>query len=66
MRHLLTLMGSFSPRTLHSKSGASDKVIGYSPSAGMVITVIYLRDGHRGLTAWKASRAERRIYWEEG
>lgn len=34
-----------------SKSGASDKMIGYSPSAGMVITVIYLRDGHRGLTA---------------
>src|ERR1700683_3334548 len=25
-----------------------------------------LLDGHRGLTAWKASRAERRGYWEEG
>jgi len=47
-----------------SKSGISVRLIGYSPSAGFVITVIAFRQNGVlwGSTAWPSSRAERRIY----
>ncbi|WP_306769944.1 hypothetical protein [Microbacterium karelineae] len=39
-------------------------MIGYSPSAGFVITVTAVRDGEElwGTSAWKANRADLRIY----
>jgi hypothetical protein len=47
-----------------SKSGLSDRLVGYSLSAHMVIVVIYLRDGLIGLNAWKANATQARRYWE--
>lgn len=47
-----------------SKSGESDRCTGYSATAGMVITVIYLREHLIGLTAWPATRTDRRRYRE--
>ena len=46
-----------------SKTGAS-RIVGYSPSAGFVITVIALRldEDLWGVSAWKTSGAERRDY----
>ena len=38
------------------------RVIGYSPSAGFVITVIATRSDHAGVTAWKTSGADLRAY----
>ena len=48
-----------------SKTGAS-RIIGYSPTAGFVITVIALRldEDLWGVSAWKTSGAERRDYQE--
>jgi hypothetical protein len=40
------------------------RVIGYSDSAGFVITVIIGRKDHLGLNAWKTSGADLRAYWE--
>jgi hypothetical protein len=47
-----------------SKSGLSDRLVGYSLSARMVIVVIYLRDDLIGLDAWKANETQARRYWE--
>lgn len=38
------------------------RVIGYSPSAGFVITVIATRSDHAGVTAWKTTGADLREY----
>lgn len=38
--------------------------MGYSPTARMVIVVIYLRDRLIGMNAWKASLGQARRYWE--
>ncbi|MDQ2707703.1 MAG: hypothetical protein M3Z25_08745 [Actinomycetota bacterium] len=48
-----------------SSTGAM-RVVGYSPSAGFVLTVIVLEvDGeYWGVTAWKTTGAERRGYQE--
>jgi uncharacterized DUF497 family protein len=48
-----------------SKTGAS-RIVGYSPTAGFVITVIALRLDEElwGVSAWKTSGAERRDYQE--
>ena len=48
-----------------SKSGRSDRVIGWSDSAGMLIAVIVTRDesGHLwGVNAWKANDIDTRRY----
>lgn len=50
-----------------SKSGRSVRVIGYSATAGMVITVILVpkdEGGWWGANAWHANRADERIYRE--
>jgi hypothetical protein len=50
-----------------SKSGRSTRVIGHSPTAGMVITVILVpKDGQEwwGANAWKANDTDIRIYRE--
>lgn len=50
-----------------SKSGRSARVIGYSPTAEMVITVILLpknNDEWWGVNAWKANDTDERIYRE--
>jgi hypothetical protein len=47
-----------------SKSGLSDRLVGYSASAHMVIVVIYLRDGLIGVNAWKANATQAGRYWE--
>ena len=41
-----------------SRSGAV-RIIGYSPSAGFVITIIATGTTHAGVTAWKSSGALR-------
>jgi hypothetical protein len=38
------------------------RIIGYSPSAGFVITVIATPSDHAGVTAWKTSGADLRAY----
>lgn len=38
------------------------RVIGFSPSAGFVITVIVTQTSHAGVTAWKSSGADLRPY----
>lgn len=38
-----------------SKSGKTDRLVGYSPAARLVIVVIYLREGLIGVNAWKAN-----------
>jgi hypothetical protein len=48
-----------------SKSGETDRLVGYSPTAGMVITVIYLRDQLVGVNAWPANPTDIRRYYEE-
>lgn len=50
-----------------SKSGRSARVIGYSPTAGMVITVILVPKGEEewwGANAWKDNDTDERIYRE--
>jgi hypothetical protein len=44
-----------------SRSGAI-RLIGYSPSAGFVLTVIITRRTHAGATAWKSSGADLHDY----
>lgn len=47
----------------------SVRVVGYSHSAAMVITVVALRDGRgvlHGATAWRTTGKPRRQYWEGG
>lgn len=48
-----------------SKSGKTDRLVGYSRSARMVIVVIFLRDELFGVNAWKANKTQNRRYWEE-
>jgi hypothetical protein len=48
-----------------SKSGKTDRLVGYSPSAPMVIVVIYLREGLIGVNAWKANPTQGNRYWAE-
>lgn len=48
-----------------SKSGATDRVVGYSPTARMVIVLIYLREELIGVNAWKANETHTRRYWED-
>jgi hypothetical protein len=38
------------------------RVIGYSPSAGAVLTVILRPDDHSGVTAWRTRGADLRAY----
>jgi DsbC/DsbD-like thiol-disulfide interchange protein len=38
------------------------RVIGYSPGAGFVITVIATRSDHAGVTAWKTTGTDLREY----
>lgn len=45
-----------------SKSGQTDRLVGYSPSARLVIVVIYLRDGLIGVNAWKANPTQASRY----
>jgi len=50
-----------------SKSGRSARVIGYSPTSGMVITVILLPKNDEewwGVNAWQANTTDERIYRE--
>jgi hypothetical protein len=44
-----------------SRSGAV-RIIGYSPSAGFVITIIATGTTHAGVTAWKSGGADLRDY----
>ena len=48
-----------------SRSGQTDRLVGYSPSARMVIVVIYLREGLIGVNALRANPTQARRYWEE-
>lgn len=48
-----------------SKSGKTDRLVGYSPTARMVIVVTYLRDELIGVNAWKANEPQTRRYWED-
>ena len=48
-----------------SKSGRSDRLVGYSRTARMVIVVVYLRDELIGVNAWKANETQTRRYWED-
>lgn len=47
-----------------SESGKTNRLIGYSPTAQMVIVVIYLPDGLIGVNAWRANETHTRRYWE--
>lgn len=52
------------PRSAHANSV---RVVGYSPAAGMVITIVALRDRHgvlHGASAWKTRGAALRQYVE--
>ena len=52
------------PRSVHVNSV---RIVGYSPTAGMVITVVALRDVRgvlHGASAWKTRGAPLRRYWE--
>ena len=49
-----------------SKSGETDRLIGYSPSARFVIVVVYLRAGRVGVNAWKANSTQANRYWRTG
>lgn len=44
-----------------SRSGAI-RLVGFSPTAGFVVTVIITRTTHAGATAWKSSGADLRDY----
>lgn len=46
-----------------SRSGETDRLVGYSPSARFVIVVIYLRAGLIGVNAWKANSTQSNRYW---
>jgi hypothetical protein len=48
-----------------SRTGAV-RLIGFSPSAGFVITVIATGGAHAGVTAWKSSGADLREYEGQG
>lgn len=48
-----------------SKSGRTDRLSGYSPTARMVIVVIYMPEGLIGVDAWKANTTYTRDYWEQ-
>jgi hypothetical protein len=48
-----------------SRSGAV-RIIGYSPSAGFVVTVIATGGAYAGVTAWKSSGADLRDYEGQG
>jgi hypothetical protein len=48
-----------------SRSGAI-RLIGFSPSAGFVITVIITPTTHAGASAWKSSGADLRVYEGRG
>ncbi len=48
-----------------SKSGKTDRLVGYSVTARMVVVVIYLRDELVGVNAWKANETQTRRYWED-
>jgi hypothetical protein len=66
MRPSLTddaLSGSPDPA---SKSGQADRLVGYLPTARMVIVVTCLRERLIGVNAWKASPTQARRYWEGG
>ncbi len=47
------------------KSGRTDRLVGYSPTARMVIVVIYLRDELVDVNAWKANATQTRRYRED-
>ncbi len=47
-----------------SKSGETARLAGYSPTARMVIVVIYLRTGLIGVNAWRANQTQARRYWK--
>lgn len=49
-----------------SKSGKTDRLVGYSPTARAVIVVIYLREELIGVNAWNANETQTRRYWEDG
>ncbi|MGH3320100.1 MAG: hypothetical protein ACRDN9_07950 [Streptosporangiaceae bacterium] len=49
-----------------SKSGRTDRVLGYSPTVRMVIAVIWMPETMIGVNAWKANDTEARQYWERG
>lgn len=55
-----------SPKQEFGSQTGTVRMVGYSPTAGFVITVIALDiDGELwGVTAWKTTGAERRKYWE--
>ncbi|MGH9082240.1 MAG: hypothetical protein ACRDWN_02745 [Acidimicrobiales bacterium] len=48
-----------------SKSGKTDRLVGYSRAVRMVIVVIYFRDELIGVNAWKANETDTRRYWED-
>ena len=48
-----------------SRSGKTDRLVGYSRTARMVIVVVYLRDELIGVNAWKANETQTRRYWED-
>ena len=62
-----TLESASDPRRIvrdpdpRSRRGAI-RIIGYSPSAEFVITVIATPSDHAGVTAWKTSGADLRAY----
>lgn len=47
-----------------SRSGAA-RIIGYSPSADLILTIIIRPDTHKGITAWPTTGAERQIYLKQ-
>ena len=50
-----------------SKSGVSTRTIGYSPSAGRILTVITVESNGitYGVNCWKSNSRDQRIYKEE-
>ena len=62
-----TLEAAADPRSIihdpdpKSRSDAV-RIIGYSPSAGFVVTIIATGSTHAGVTAWKSSGADLRDY----
>lgn len=48
---------------IDSPDPATDRLVGYSSSARMVIVVIYMRDELIGVNAWKANSTQRNRYW---
>lgn len=60
-RPQLTRIGSCVIQTRGVTSGAI-RLIGYSPTAGFVITIVATQAEHAGVTAWKTSGIELREY----